>query len=134
MIGHSSASNLAEISLIETCVRKRFEIEAEIKLLSCWQNSNFTIDLYKELRVVMVTKLVIGHGSSTNLAEISLIGTYIRKRFEIEAEIKLLSCWQGKCWLQPDSQTTYISATHNTSVLDSLSLTEVINGWKEDTL
>ena len=118
VIGHSSASNLAEISLIETCVRKRFEIEAEIKLLSCWQNSNFTIDLYKELRVVMVTKLVIGHGSSTNLAEISLIGTYIRKRFEIEAEIKLLSCWQGNCRLQPASQPARrtFSSTHNTSV------------------
>ena len=101
---HSSSTNLAEISLIETCVRKRFKIEAKIKLLSCRQDSHFTIDLYKELRVVMVTKLVIGHGSSTNLAEISLIGTYIRKRFEIEAEIKLLSCWQGNCRLQPDSQ------------------------------
>ena len=46
-IGHSSTTNLAEISLIETCVRKRFEIETEIKLLSCRQDSHFTIDLYK---------------------------------------------------------------------------------------
>ena len=93
-IRHGSSTNLAEISFRKTQPRKRFEFEAEIKLLSCTQDSHFTIDLYKEFRVAMVTKLAIRHGSTTNLTEISLIGTYVRKRFEIEAEIRPLSCTQ----------------------------------------
>ena len=93
-IRHGSTTNLTEISLIGTYIRKRFEIEAEIRLLSCTQDSHFSIDLYKEFPVSMVTKLLIGHGSSTNLAEISSIETCVRKRFKIEAETKLLSCRQ----------------------------------------
>ena len=93
-IRHGSTTNLTEISLIGTYIRKRFEIEAEIRLLSCTQDSHFSIDLYKEFPVSMVTKVVIWHGSFTNLAETSLIKSYIRKRFEIEGEMKLLSCTQ----------------------------------------
>ena len=58
-IRHGSTTNLTEISVIGTYIRKMFDIEAEIRLLSCTQDSHFSIGLYKEFPVSMVTKVVI---------------------------------------------------------------------------
>ena len=66
-IGYGSSTILTEMLLIKNYIRKRFEIEAEIKLLSCRQKLLFTIDL--------ATEVMIRHDSSTNLVEISLIET-----------------------------------------------------------